>query len=41
MQILPHPALAHLVRHYLILDEPQPGGGVHRLFADGNTGIVF
>ncbi|THU40478.1 helix-turn-helix transcriptional regulator [Niastella caeni] len=41
MQILPHPALAHLVRHYLILDELQPVNSMHRLFADGNTGLVF
>lgn len=41
MQILPHPALAHLIRHYLVLDGLQPAGGVHRLFADGNTGLVF
>lgn len=41
MQISPHPALAHVVRHYLILDGLQPAGGVHRLFADGKTGLVF
>lgn len=41
MQIPPHPALAHLVRHYLVLDGLQPAGGIHRLFADGNTGLVF
>lgn len=41
MQIKPHPALAHLVRHYLILDGLSPASGIHRLFADGNTGMVF
>ena len=41
MQISPHPALAHLVRHYLILDGLQPANSLHRLFADGNTGLVF
>jgi AraC-like DNA-binding protein len=41
MQIPPHPALAHLVRHYLILDGLQPANSMHRLFADGNTGLVF
>ena len=41
MQIRPHPALAHLVRHYLILDGLQPAHSIHRLFADGNTGLVF
>lgn len=41
MQIPPHPALAHLVRHYLVLNGLQPAGSMHRLFADGNTGLVF
>ena len=41
MQIRPHKALAHLVRHYLILDGLQPASSLHRLFADGNTGLVF
>src|SRR5687768_5285707 len=41
MQIRPHPALAHLVRHYLVLDDGQPAHSGHRLFADGNTGLVF
>jgi AraC-like DNA-binding protein len=41
MQIRPHPALAHLVRHYLVLNSHQPVSGTHRLFADGNTGLVF
>jgi AraC-like DNA-binding protein len=41
MQIPPHPALAHVVKHYLLLNGLQPAGTVHRLFADGNTGLVF
>lgn len=41
MQIKPHPALAHLVRHYLVLNNQQPVAGTQRLFADGNTGLVF
>lgn len=41
MQIRPHPALAHVVRHYLILDGRQQVNSIHRLFADGNTGLVF
>jgi AraC-like DNA-binding protein len=41
MQIRPHTALAHLVKHYLILDDVHPVQSVHRLFADGNTGLVF
>src|SRR5438552_3553434 len=41
MQIRPHPALAHLVRHYLVLENRQSVALAHRLFADGNTGLVF
>lgn len=41
MQIRPHSALAHLVRHYLVLDSRAPVAGTQRLFADGNTGLVF
>jgi AraC-like DNA-binding protein len=41
MQIRPHPGLAHLIRHYLVLDGASSANGVHRLFADGNTGLVF
>jgi len=41
MQLQPHPALKRFVRHYLVLDGAQPANGVHRLFADGNTGLVF
>jgi AraC-like DNA-binding protein len=41
MQIQPHPALAHLVRHYLVLEEQEAVIWNHRLFADGNTGLVF
>ena len=41
MQIRPHPGLAHLIRHYLVLDGASAANGVHRLFADGNTGLVF
>ncbi|WP_207515714.1 helix-turn-helix transcriptional regulator [Longitalea luteola] len=41
MQIRPHPALAHLVKHYLILDSVRRAQSLHRLFADGNTGLVF
>ncbi len=41
MQILPHPALAQLVRHYLLLEGHQPAAWAHRLFSDGNTGLVF
>lgn len=41
MQVPPHPGLAHLVKHYLILDGLSAANGMHRLFADGNTGLVF
>lgn len=41
MQIRPHPDLAHLIRHYLVLGGASSSSGVHRLFADGNTGLVF
>ncbi|PSL33613.1 helix-turn-helix transcriptional regulator [Chitinophaga ginsengisoli] len=41
MQIQPHPALAHFVRHYLVLEERLAVNWHHRLFTDGNTGLVF
>ena len=41
MQIRPHPGLTHLIRHYLVLNGASAATGVHRLFADGNTGLVF
>jgi AraC-like DNA-binding protein len=41
MQFNPSPSIAHIVKHYLVLTGELPGGSVHRLFADGNTGIVF
>jgi AraC-like DNA-binding protein len=41
MQVKPHPALAHVVRHYLVLRGQQTTAWKHRLFADGNTGLVF
>lgn len=41
MQFRPSPHIAHIVRHYLVLRGSMPGEAIHRLFADGNTGIVF
>jgi AraC-like DNA-binding protein len=41
MQIRPHPGLANLIRHYLVLDGAPTAKSMHRLFADGNTGLVF
>ncbi len=33
--------MAHLIRHYLVLDGASAVNGIYRLFADGNTGLVF
>ncbi|WP_159466885.1 helix-turn-helix transcriptional regulator [Dyadobacter sp. 3J3] len=41
MQILPTPALAQIVKHFLIIESDQSANVQHRMFADGNTGIVF
>ncbi|QEC44293.1 helix-turn-helix transcriptional regulator [Pseudobacter ginsenosidimutans] len=41
MQLPPSPHIAHIVKHYLVLKAGGHGDSVHRLFADGNTGIVF
>lgn len=41
MQVLPHTALSKIIRHYLVLEGAQPLAGTYRLFADGNTGLVF
>ena len=41
MQIPPIPQLAHLVRHFLILESAGHGKTLHRLIPDGNPGIVF
>jgi AraC-like DNA-binding protein len=41
MQLRPHPGLTDLVRHYLVLDGSSTAASVYRLFADGNTGLVF
>lgn len=41
MQILPPPPIAHIVRHYLLLNGVLKQEAVLRLFADGNTGVVF
>lgn len=41
MQIAPHPALSHIVKHYLVLDGSFPQTRIYRFFADGNTGLVF
>lgn len=41
MQYPPDPRIAHIVRHYLVLKGRLEQSTVLRLFADGNTGIVF
>jgi AraC-like DNA-binding protein len=41
MQIKPSPSLSHIIKHFLILE--GDGGGIanHRMFPDGNPGLVF
>lgn len=41
MQILPSPALSQIVKHFLIIENDQTNNMQHRMFADGNTGMVF
>lgn len=41
MQIKPASHIAHIVRHYLVLNGALPAATWFRLFADGNTGLVF
>ena len=41
MQILPSPALAHIVKHFLIIENDQIAHVNLRMFSDGNTGMVF
>ncbi|MGN6419305.1 MAG: DUF6597 domain-containing transcriptional factor [Pseudobacter sp.] len=41
MQIKPASHIAHIVRHYLVLNGALPRAAWFRLFADGNTGLVF
>ena len=41
MQALPSKELAHIIKHYLFLENRTIAAGSIRLFADGHTGIVF
>lgn len=41
MQIIPTPAIAQIVKHFLIIENDQTTNVQHRMFADGNTGMVF
>ncbi len=41
MQIAPSPALSDIVKHFLIIESAQTGCIKHRMFSDGNPGLVF
>ncbi|GAB4049703.1 DUF6597 domain-containing transcriptional factor [Spirosoma litoris] len=41
MQVNPSPQLAHLVKHYLILENTSSAEHTYRFFPDGNPGLVF
>lgn len=41
MQVAPSPYLANIVKHFLVLESDARGTTSHRLFPDGNPGIVF
>src|ERR1700722_15173805 len=41
MQIDPVPELSLYIKHYIVLENNTLHGGVHRLIADSNPGIVF
>lgn len=41
MQILPSPELRPYIKHYLFINSGGPIARALRIFADGNTGIVF
>ena len=41
MQLSPTAALAHLIKHYLIIDIDEIPNRNLRMFSDGNTGMVF
>lgn len=41
MQLLPSPVLASVVKHFLIIENSSIIEVKHRMFSDGNTGIVF
>ena len=41
MQILPSPLLSQIVKHFLIIENDKTVNVQHRMFADGNTGLVF
>lgn len=41
MQLSPSPALSHIVKHFLILESEVEGMVHHRMFPDGNSGMVL
>lgn len=41
MQIAPSPDLSSIVKHYLILEGNVQAADAHRLFSDGNPGIII
>lgn len=41
MQVIPSPSLAHIVKHFLIIENDQIANVSLRMFSDGNTGMVF
>lgn len=41
MQVAPSPILADVIKHFLIIESNFSAGTCHRMFSDGNTGMVF
>lgn len=41
MQLSPSPILADVIKHFLIIESNFSAGTCHRMFSDGNTGMVF
>ena len=41
MQLSPSPILADVIKHFLVLESNFSAGTCHRMFSDGNTGMVF
>ncbi|MBE9464607.1 DUF6597 domain-containing transcriptional factor [Dyadobacter subterraneus] len=41
MQLLPSRSLSQIVKHFLIIENDHAANVQHRMFADGNTGMVF
>lgn len=41
MQVAPSPILSDVIRHFLVIESNFSLGTYHRMFSDGNTGMVF